>query len=553
MDWLGTINECTFSWTLFLIYRVIDFTLLFGLIGIFWMLFHKKWSARFGYFLFLIALAQLVIPFHILIPAYRFIPNLYWDLSGHYLSMEKIEESFNDIFLLADPAQAGTHTVNINRYRIATTTSVFVLWSAVSFFVAMFLVWREWKTYRKIWHLSPLNPEKIPLNSENLQSVSGISGPIRWVTGSWIKSPMVYGLRNPVIAVPQDIQQDFTSNQLRWIILHELAHIRRRDGLVSIIQKILLTMFFFHPLVWWANSIINRLREYDCDDEAISGSQASLKECGEGFLGVVMRTHGLPTFLPVAFGIINYGTLVKKRIMRILDKHRNPVLKISLQNGFSFLFITIIVLPLLVFGMDYRSWGQIQTDPVGIFQNHVDIGNPSPPGDAEYNSKTGEYQVKGGTGGGASVDSWHFVYRELSGDFSIKARVRIESSPKAHPGSGAALMIREDLSPDSKFYMGAVLVNGKLRPAVRSVYGNDWLSESVALSSTYDHNGRIEVVRKGSTATFYYEDTNGNRNLLDTHQIDLNDPVYVGFIVTSFSFGEFNTGYFSDVEIVPLQ
>ena len=266
-----------------------------------------------------------------------------------------------------------------------------------------------------------------------------------------------------------------------------------------------------------------------------------------------MRAHGLPTFLPATSGMIGYGTLVKKRIMRILDKHRDTVLKISLQNGVSFLFITIIVLPLITFGFDYKAWGRTHPEPLGIFENHVDIGNPSPPGEAEYNSQTKEYQVKGGAGGGTSVDSWHFVYRDISGDFRIKAKVRIESSPKAHPGSGAALMLREDLSPGSNFYMGALLVNGKLRPAVRSVHGNDWLSESVALSSTHDHNGTIEVTRKDRIASFYYEDANGNRTLLDTHSIDFKDSVYVGFIVTSFSFGELNTGYFSDVELTPLQ
>lgn len=82
------------------------------------------------------------------------------------------------------------------------------------------------------------------------------------------------------------------------IVRYELAHIRRGDALATVVQKFFRIVFFFHPLVWWANALIDELREYACDDEALECSQAPHEECGEGFLRMVFQANGLPDFAP---------------------------------------------------------------------------------------------------------------------------------------------------------------------------------------------------------------------------------------------------------------
>ena len=69
--------------------------------------------------------------------------------------------------------------------------------------------------------------------------------------------------------------------------------------------------------------------------------------------------------------------------------------------------------------------------PVGIFENHMDIGNPEAPGDATYDSETGEYIVEGSEGidygAGNTKEHSHFVYSEVIGDFRIIAKIYAEN------------------------------------------------------------------------------------------------------------------------------
>jgi hypothetical protein len=61
-----------------------------------------------------------------------------------------------------------------------------------------------------------------------------------------------------------------TTEQLEAILLHELAHIKRHDFLINVIQSFIETVFFFNPFTWKLSDLIRREREYCCDDLVIS-------------------------------------------------------------------------------------------------------------------------------------------------------------------------------------------------------------------------------------------------------------------------------------------
>ena len=77
---------------------------------------------------------------------------------------------------------------------------------------------------------------------------------------------------------------------MTWVLLHELAHIRRGDLWVVVVQRVVQAVFFFHPAVHLANWIIDELREYACDDAALAACKTSRRDCGEGFLAIVERS-----------------------------------------------------------------------------------------------------------------------------------------------------------------------------------------------------------------------------------------------------------------------
>ena len=80
--------------------------------------------------------------------------------------------------------------------------------------------------------------------------------------------PVVVGIWKPVLLMPVSILTNLTHQQLTAIISHELAHIRRLDPLMQLLQRTVEAVLFFHPVVWWISRQISNEREDCCDDMA---------------------------------------------------------------------------------------------------------------------------------------------------------------------------------------------------------------------------------------------------------------------------------------------
>src|SRR4029434_11149304 len=77
------------------------------------------------------------------------------------------------------------------------------------------------------------------------------------------------GIVRPVILVPAGIATGMPSDQLDSLLAHELAHIRRADSLVNLVQALVETLLFYHPAVWWVSGRVRAERENACDDLAV--------------------------------------------------------------------------------------------------------------------------------------------------------------------------------------------------------------------------------------------------------------------------------------------
>ena len=96
-----------------------------------------------------------------------------------------------------------------------------------------------------------------------------------------IAAPAVWGIARPTIILPRGIAVVLTAEQLRWVLLHELAHVRRRDLIVLTLQRFAAILHFFNPAIWIANRIIHQLREYACDDLALVAEPAPRRSSPE--------------------------------------------------------------------------------------------------------------------------------------------------------------------------------------------------------------------------------------------------------------------------------
>ena len=97
-----------------------------------------------------------------------------------------------------------------------------------------------------------------------------VSRPVRLCESVLVEVPTVVGWLRPVILLPAQALTGLSAEQLEALLAHELAHIRRFDYLINLLQTTIETLFFYHPAVWWVSAQIRQEREHCCDDLAVA-------------------------------------------------------------------------------------------------------------------------------------------------------------------------------------------------------------------------------------------------------------------------------------------
>jgi beta-lactamase regulating signal transducer with metallopeptidase domain len=97
-----------------------------------------------------------------------------------------------------------------------------------------------------------------------------IATPVRLLESTLVDVPTVIGWLKPVLLLPASALAGLSPSQLEAIFAHELAHVRRHDYLVNLLQTVVETLLFYHPAVWWLSSRIRAERENCCDDLAVA-------------------------------------------------------------------------------------------------------------------------------------------------------------------------------------------------------------------------------------------------------------------------------------------
>jgi GWxTD domain-containing protein len=146
----------------------------------------------------------------------------------------------------------------------------------------------------------------------------GLSRPVGLLESCLAAVPVVMGHVRPVILMPVGLLTGLPAQQIESILLHELAHIRRCDYLVNMLQTSVESLLFYHPVVWWISGVIRTEREHCCDDLAVSLS-GDVHEYAVALAALEQFRWGSPETALAATG----GNLVK-RIRRLLVPQEGP-------------------------------------------------------------------------------------------------------------------------------------------------------------------------------------------------------------------------------------
>jgi beta-lactamase regulating signal transducer with metallopeptidase domain len=99
-----------------------------------------------------------------------------------------------------------------------------------------------------------------------------VSQRVRLLPTDRVDAPSVIGWLRPVILAPVSVLSGLAPQQVEALLAHELAHVRRHDYLVNVLQGIAESLLFYHPAVWWISNQIRVEREHCCDDLAVAAS-----------------------------------------------------------------------------------------------------------------------------------------------------------------------------------------------------------------------------------------------------------------------------------------
>jgi beta-lactamase regulating signal transducer with metallopeptidase domain len=170
----------------------------------------------------------------------------------------------------------------------------------------------------------------------------GIKQKVVLLQSALVKVPVAIGILRPVVLVPIGLLMHLPAEQAETILLHELAHIKRKDYLVNLLQRIAEAIFFFNPALLWISSLIRIEREACCDDVVLAHT-SQRRDYLEALVAFQEYTAPLPSY---ALGISNKKNLLLQRIKRIItleNRKAGWVERIVLLSGVLFLMAFTVI------------------------------------------------------------------------------------------------------------------------------------------------------------------------------------------------------------------
>ncbi len=128
--------------------------------------------------------------------------------------------------------------------------------------------------------------------------------------------PSLVGVFRPALLLPAQVRERLSPGELDTVIAHELVHLRRHDNLTATLHRVVETLFWFHPLIWWIGARLMEERERACDEAVVAEGHDAATYAGS-ILNVCEL--GLMRLMPETSGIS--GGQLNRRIEGIMRSH----------------------------------------------------------------------------------------------------------------------------------------------------------------------------------------------------------------------------------------
>jgi beta-lactamase regulating signal transducer with metallopeptidase domain len=362
-------NSAADRWTAWVLATSLDTAVLLVIVGLVWLAIRRRAAPQVGYCLFLLVPLKLLMPLSVTVPmaVAQWTPSVAFaslinrahplaPIENHLpvtaqATASELELPVRHIPPSVSPAQPRSNTdrpephtspierksrrelasnatpptsSRLERTPLSVAALAMIAWLGGVLILAGRLARNEFRFRARLNRSSLLDQSRLSINLGELCRRARVSQAIRIVESDAIAAPSVCGIARPAIILPRGIAASLTAEQLRWALLHELAHVGRRDLIVVWLQRLAAILQFFNPVIWIANRIVHRLREFACDDLAVSLGDVDGIESGEAFLRILRHAGQHRRGLQGALGVFGLDSRAScfLRVRRLLDTER---------------------------------------------------------------------------------------------------------------------------------------------------------------------------------------------------------------------------------------
>ncbi|MFA5864038.1 MAG: M56 family metallopeptidase [Phycisphaerae bacterium] len=334
----------------------------------------KKVRAVFRYYLWMLVLIKLLLPTTLSLPT----GIGYWTAIPQSL-MEKRHDREGVFITSRDREEAGiilpSNTERLHRIDDSTTLQpkstvatipaaqikyeaiIFVTWSAVVLIMTLLMLQRYWFVRGLIAQAKPTGGKSAEMLRDCCRQMGIATPPILKLSPAMV-SPALCGLVRPTILLPEFLSSKLRSRELQTVLLHELAHLRRGDLWINLLQTILQIIYFYNPLLWLANTLIRRTREQAVDETVLVALGEKADDYPETLLTIANFALTRPALSLRMIGVVESKSALAGRIKHILNRPIPKTAKLGLVGFLGILLVGSILLPMAKAKTEDKTNGQ---------------------------------------------------------------------------------------------------------------------------------------------------------------------------------------------------
>jgi len=203
--------------------------------------------------------------------------------------------------------------------RIAWQSLVFLGWLIGVLVLTVLLLCRA-RFVRQLLEQSEQPDQKLRCLLSRCRELVGVRANVGLKVSTRLTSPAVCGLFRPTILLPEYIVNKLSNDKLTLVLMHELAHIRRRDVWVNLIQSVLQIVYFYNPIVWVANIRVRRVREQAVDEMVLVVLGGKRESYSNTLIDVGEMSFGRPNLSLRLIGIVESKKDLAERIRHIVTR-----------------------------------------------------------------------------------------------------------------------------------------------------------------------------------------------------------------------------------------